>query len=60
MIDIYEANIKAVDRADFQTTLDKVLPGRLMAKVNDDGIQDDVDRWIPDWLAGLRQLVYIN
>ena len=63
IIDTYDTdNNKAVDLfyLDFQKAFDMVLHERLMVKVNANGIQGDTARWIRNWLAGFRQLAYIN
>ena len=61
VIDTYETgNNKAVDCLSGSKAIDKEAIERLMVKVNLHGSQCDADRWIRNWLAGLRQRVCTN
>ena len=59
---LYTDNSKAFDLIYlyFQKAYDKVPHETLMVNANAHGIQGDAARWIPNWLAGRRQLVCIN
>ncbi|XP_060710826.1 uncharacterized protein LOC132835701, partial [Hemiscyllium ocellatum] len=68
LIEFFEKVTKEVDEGkavdvvymDFSKAFDKVPHGRLMLKLRRYGIEDTLEVWIRNWLAGRRQRVVVD